>query len=230
MYLHPDPGLAGFSLKKLVKKIVKPIAHIGAAVMTGGASLAVSAAMVQKDAQKKAIAAQQKGIAASTAEAMGETQPNFDPARYVAENYATANWGKGATGTKNRAKWEADPWGHWTKYGKKLGWAFPYKVAGTTLSPVAPVTSVATVAPSAAAVAQAVQTAPAAIPMPSYVPQITPTTFAPSMPQFAPETQFEPLPAEVSQAKLPPWAIPAGLGLLAVVGVVAMKGRGRGRR
>ena len=233
MYLHEyhDPQhLSGFLSKigKKLKKVVKPLAHIGAAVVTGGASLAVSAALVQKDAQKKAIAAQKKGIAAATADAMGETQDNFDAARYIAENYATTNWGKGSTGTKNRAKWTADPWGHWNKYGRKLGWAFPYKTTTpTVLAPVAPVQPVATIAPSATAVAptsQAVQP----LPMPTHVP-----TFTQQIPQFAPTTAYEPLPAEppgeVSQAKLPAWVIPAGIAGVGLALAFAMRGK-RGRR
>lgn len=225
-----DPQLAGFLSKigKKLKKIVKPIAHIGAAVATGGASLAVSSAMIQKSAQKKAIAAQQKGIAQATADAMGETQANFDAARYIAENYATANWGKGKTAASNRAKWTADPWGHWNKYGKKLGWAFPYKTAATTLAPVAPVVPVTTVAPTAAAVTQAAaQPAVQPLPMPTHVPTfMQPSQYAPTAPVPAQYEPFETT-AEVSQAKLPPWAIPAGLGVLGVALVMMTRKGGR---
>lgn len=229
-----DPQLAGLGskLKKLVKKVVKPIAHIGAAVATGGASLAVSSQMLQRSAQKKAVAAQQKSIAQATADAMGETQANFDAARYINDNYATANWGKGSAAAKNRAKWTADPWGHWLKYGKKLGWPFPYRGAATTLSPVAPVVPVTTVAPTAAAVSQAAATS-AVQPLP--LPTHTPTFMQPQqqfMPTAAP-TQFEPFapeaPPQVSQAKLPPWAIPAGLGVLGVAAAIMLSRKG-GRR
>lgn len=132
MAAYPDDSMQmggiGSSLKKLVKKVVKPVAHIGAAVLTGGSSLALSAKMIASDQQKKAISAQNKAIGqAEAALATGETPDNFDAARYIQENYATANWGKGSTATKNLAKWTADPWGHWLKYGKKLGWRFPFK-------------------------------------------------------------------------------------------------------
>lgn len=53
-----DPGLAG--LGKKLKKLVKPVAHIAAAVATGGASLAVSAAMINAERQKKAQAEAQR--------------------------------------------------------------------------------------------------------------------------------------------------------------------------
>lgn len=63
MYLqeYPDYQLSGIGskLKKAVKKVIKPVAHIGAAVLTGGASLAVSAAMINAEKQKKAQAAAQ---------------------------------------------------------------------------------------------------------------------------------------------------------------------------
>ena len=68
MYLHEyhDPQLAGIGskLKKAVKKVIKPVVHIGAAVLTGGASLAVSAAMINAEKQKKAQAAANAAAAA----------------------------------------------------------------------------------------------------------------------------------------------------------------------
>lgn len=156
-------GGIGSSLKKLVKKVVKPVAHIGAAVLTGGSSLALSAKMIaDKNAQKAASALNKEAAAISA----GETPENFDAARYIQENYATANWGKGSTATKNIAKWTADPWGHWLKYGKKLGWRFPFKtgavpVAATQVAPTpTQATTVAMSVPSgAAALTRALQTA-----------------------------------------------------------------------
>lgn len=69
MYLAEyDPhqlGGLGSKLKKLVKKVVKPIAHIGAAVVTGGASLAISAQML---ARKKAEQAAKEQAARDAAE------------------------------------------------------------------------------------------------------------------------------------------------------------------
>lgn len=68
MHLHEyhDPQLAGIGskLKKAVKKVIKPVVHIGAAVLTGGASLAVSAAMINAEKQKKAQAAANAAAAA----------------------------------------------------------------------------------------------------------------------------------------------------------------------
>lgn len=57
MYLHDyhDPQLAGIGKK--LKKVAKAAVHVGAAVFTGGASLAVSAAMINAQKQKKAQAA-----------------------------------------------------------------------------------------------------------------------------------------------------------------------------
>lgn len=132
MAAYPDDAqqMGGLFSKigKALKKVVKPVAHIGAAVVTGGQSLALSAKMLAADQQKKAVAAQNKAIGqAEAAITSGETPENFDATRYIKENYATANWGKGSTATKNLAKWTADPWGHWLKYGKKLGWRFPFK-------------------------------------------------------------------------------------------------------
>lgn len=58
MYMdYHEPGLHGIGKK--LKKLVKPVAHIAAAVVTGGASLAVTAAMLAAEKQKKAQAAAQ---------------------------------------------------------------------------------------------------------------------------------------------------------------------------
>lgn len=64
MYLsaYPDPGLG--SLRKKLRKIGKIAAHVGAAVATGGASLAVSAAMINAKKQQKAQAAAAEAAAA----------------------------------------------------------------------------------------------------------------------------------------------------------------------
>ena len=53
MYMSEyDPGLG--SLRKRLKKLGKVAAHVGAAFATGGAALAVSAAMVNAKKQQKA--------------------------------------------------------------------------------------------------------------------------------------------------------------------------------
>lgn len=74
-----DPGLAGFSLKKAfkkigkgLKKVVKPALHIGAAVFTGGTSLALSASMLKAKQEQKAQAALQKSMIAAQ---VGPIQP-----------------------------------------------------------------------------------------------------------------------------------------------------------
>ena len=85
MYLqeYHDPGLG--SLRKKLKKLVKPVAHIAAAVATGGASLAVTAAMLnakkQKEAQQRAaadVAAQEQALLKQIN--AGATQPSIAPA------------------------------------------------------------------------------------------------------------------------------------------------------
>lgn len=50
-----DAGLDGFfsSLWRSVKRVVKPVVHIGAAIATGGQSIPVSAAILNAEAQKK---------------------------------------------------------------------------------------------------------------------------------------------------------------------------------
>ena len=50
------PGLSG-GFRKKFRKLSKAAAHVGAAVFTGGASLAVSAALLNAERQKKAQAA-----------------------------------------------------------------------------------------------------------------------------------------------------------------------------
>lgn len=56
MYLSDyDPGLG--SLRKKLRKVGKIAAHVGAAFATGGASLAVSAAMINAKKQQKAAQA-----------------------------------------------------------------------------------------------------------------------------------------------------------------------------
>lgn len=57
-YYYDDQQLGGLGkkLKKLVKKVAAPIAHIGAAVLTGGASLAASAAIIKAQQERKAAA------------------------------------------------------------------------------------------------------------------------------------------------------------------------------
>lgn len=84
MYLQEyDPGLHGIGKK--LKKLVKPVAHIAAAVATGGASLAVTAAMLaakkNKEAQARAaadIAAQEQALIKQIN--AGATQPSIAPA------------------------------------------------------------------------------------------------------------------------------------------------------
>lgn len=58
MYLNEYEQLGGLGkrLKKFVKKVAAPVAHIGAAVFTGGASLAASAAIIKAQQERKAAA------------------------------------------------------------------------------------------------------------------------------------------------------------------------------
>lgn len=55
MYLaeYDDPQLAGF-FSKVWKKIGRPLVHVGAAVLTGGASIPLSISVEQQRAQQKA--------------------------------------------------------------------------------------------------------------------------------------------------------------------------------
>lgn len=74
MYLadYADPQLAGIGkkLKKVFKKIAKPLAHIGAAVFTGGSSLAISASMLKARADRKSAESMNRAqIAAAYPEA-----------------------------------------------------------------------------------------------------------------------------------------------------------------
>ncbi len=58
-YYEPG-GLSGFSLSKLfkkVEKVAKPLVHVGAAIYTGGASLALSTQMMRASAARKNEAA-----------------------------------------------------------------------------------------------------------------------------------------------------------------------------
>lgn len=60
MYVDYDTqqlGGLGKKLRKAIKKVAAPIAHIGAAVLTGGASLAASAAIIKAKQDRKAAAA-----------------------------------------------------------------------------------------------------------------------------------------------------------------------------
>lgn len=89
-YYYDDQQLGGIGkkLKKFVKKVAAPIAHIGAAVLTGGASLALSAKILQAQQAKKAAVAQaakqaevdKAAIAAQEKIAMAQLQPNIAPA------------------------------------------------------------------------------------------------------------------------------------------------------
>lgn len=89
-YYYDDQQLGGLGkkLKKLVKKVAAPIAHIGAAVLTGGASLALSANIIKAQQERKAREAQAKAqaetdkaaIAAQEKVALFQLQPNIAPA------------------------------------------------------------------------------------------------------------------------------------------------------
>lgn len=84
MYLHEyhDPGLHGIGKK--LKKLIKPVAHIAAAVATGGASLAVTAAMLnakkQKEAQQRAADAAAAQEQAFIKQITAPQQPSIAPA------------------------------------------------------------------------------------------------------------------------------------------------------
>jgi hypothetical protein len=67
-YEAPQLGGLGKKLKRLVKKVIKPVAHIGAAILTGGATLSISAQMMAQHRAKKAAAAQAAADAKAQAE------------------------------------------------------------------------------------------------------------------------------------------------------------------
>lgn len=89
-YYYDEQQLGGLGkkLKKFVKKVAAPIAHIGAAVLTGGASLALSANILKAQQQRKAAEAQAKqqaevdkaAIAAQEKVALANAQANVAPA------------------------------------------------------------------------------------------------------------------------------------------------------
>lgn len=89
-YFYDDQQLGGLGkkLKKLVKKVAAPIAHIGAAVLTGGASLAVSANIIKAQQERKAREAQARAqaevdkaaIAAQEKVALANAQASVAPA------------------------------------------------------------------------------------------------------------------------------------------------------
>jgi len=76
-----EPGLAGFlklkKLKKGLKKIVKPIVHVGAAYATGGASIPLSASLMKAKAETKGAVAVQRATVAA-AERAGRIAPPAD--------------------------------------------------------------------------------------------------------------------------------------------------------
>lgn len=114
MYVYtrraPPQQLGGFKLKKLLK----PIAHIGAAVFTGGSSLALSAKMMADSKARKAAGAMGKQAGAIAMQEAGLTQDNFDGAAYLAANPDVAK----------HKTWGSNPWGHYVKYGQAEGRAF----------------------------------------------------------------------------------------------------------
>jgi hypothetical protein len=174
-----DPQLGGFfkSLKKIVKKVAAPIAHIGAAVLTGGASLAVSAKIL---ADKKAKKMQEQQRAADAAE--------FDRQTKVLQQVSQAQPPSAAV----------------------------VQSAMRTVAPAAsPVGPVSTIAPTQAAVQQAVsQAQQAASPMFITIPSSAPA-------YDAPFTEASAKPA------MPAWVIPAGIGAVGLIAVVALSAKGR---
>lgn len=83
-----EDGRLGSFWTKLRDKVVVPVAHIGAAVVTGGASLAASAAILKAQAEQKAAKAaadqqaqiQREQIAAAERVAMATATPSVAPA------------------------------------------------------------------------------------------------------------------------------------------------------
>jgi len=90
MYLGEYEQLGGFGkkLRKFVKKVAAPVAHIGAAVFTGGASLALSANIIKAQQERKAKEAQARAqleadkaaIAAQERIAFSQQQGSVAPA------------------------------------------------------------------------------------------------------------------------------------------------------
>lgn len=98
MYLHDDYyydgqqlGGLGKKLKKFVKKVAAPVAHIGAAIFTGGASLALSANIIKAQQERKAKEAQARAQAESDKAAIAAQEKVAMAQLQVAQgNVATA--------------------------------------------------------------------------------------------------------------------------------------------
>lgn len=182
MYLaeyDEGPQMGGLfkSLKKVVKKVVKPVAHIGAAVITGGASIPISA---QLFARAKAAKDQQAQAQRDAAE--------FDRQAAVLKSLQT-----------------------------------PAPVAAVAPA-AAPAAIITATAPTAAAVQAAVSQAQPA-PMLPTIPTFAPITPAYDQP-FTERATTQPVRARAAST-MPSWAIPAGVGVAALVAVFAVAG---GRR
>lgn len=121
MYLHgyeQSQQLDGFfsSLFRSVKKVVKPVAHIGAAVFTGGASIPMSVNMLAQEKARKA------------AQQMADDQAKRDMALIVAREKAAKV--SQAKLTKARA-------------AKLPSWVVPAAVAGAAVVATAVIVSTA---------------------------------------------------------------------------------------
>lgn len=83
-----EPGLSGLKkIRKRLKKLVKPLAHIGAAYFTGGASLKLSADMMKSRADRKNAVSMQQ---AEHAAAARMTAPTASPYERVTQLAPTA--------------------------------------------------------------------------------------------------------------------------------------------
>lgn len=85
-------GLSGAAPKKKkkrgFKKILKPLAHIGAAFFTGGASLAVSASMLKAKGDRKTAVAMQEREITMQREAGAALQPTPQATEYQRATFA----------------------------------------------------------------------------------------------------------------------------------------------
>lgn len=245
MYLadYEDPQMHGLfsSLKKVIKKVVKPVAHIGAAVVTGGASIPLSSQLIMRS---KANAAQQKQNAAeaaefdrqsailggwttlTTEEGQSFTVPPNTTVRYGADSRWKTQVMSG-TATQSPATFGGDPaFGTRKTVQAQLSAqaAIPAAAQATPMipaTPAAPVMPVATIAPTANAVQAAVSQAQPAMPNFYTVPSGPPAYDMPF------DTRSSAQPVQRQSSGVPSWAVPAGIGAAVLIGLMAMGGRGK---
>lgn len=191
-------GLEGFSLKRALRKVgkvLKPLAHIGAAIATGGASLAVSASMLAAKRNRESA----ERINAAQIAAQKEA---FAPQPMPAEPVYNAPFLPRAT---TQTPVEPPP------RRARIPWGQPAPSFSTM--PTAP----------AGPTAQVTQTAPSAEAIRSYLPMPTMpsvTRYSDDGGGMGPQLPQQPQPQGA-----PAWAIPAALAGAAALLLFSRKGQ-----